>query len=171
MKTQKDTQSNGPSAERAATNALRPNNFDIIRLLAALQVVFFHSVGHFEIQTNWFIDSFRYLSGVPIFFFMSGLMVSASYERNSNTKQYAINRMFRIYPGLWVCFIVGVISVLVFGSGQFGRGSLSSVATWVFAQMSLFQSYNPSFLRDYGHGVLNGSLWTCLLYTSPSPRD
>ena len=91
---------------------------------------------------------------------MSGLMVSASYERNSNTKRYAINRLFRIYPGLWACFIVGVISVLVFGSGQFGRAGFASVASWGLAQLTLFQSYNPSFLRDYGHGVLNGSLWT-----------
>ncbi len=145
---------------RSSSNVLRPNNFDLIRLLAALQVVLFHSLHHLDVPTNGFIDLFRYLPGVPIFFFMSGLMVSASYERNSNTKQYAINRLFRIYPGLWVCFGVGVISVLVFGSGQFGRGSLASIASWIFAQLTLFQFYNPSFLRDYGNGVFNGSLWT-----------
>lgn len=143
-----------------STNALRPNNFDLIRLLAALQVVLFHCIYHFEVPTHWVIDPFRYLPGVPIFFFMSGLMVSASYERNSDTKRYAVNRLFRIYPGLWVCFLVGVISVLIFGSGQFGRASITSLVSWVFGQLTLFQFYNPSFLRDYGNGVLNGSLWT-----------
>ena len=152
---------NDGSAKQASKNVLRPNNFDLIRLLAALQVVLFHSIHHLGIQADyWFVDIFRYLPGVPIFFFMSGLMVSASYERNSDTKRYAVNRLFRIYPGLWVCFLVGVISVLIFGSGQFGRASHTSLASWVFAQLTLFQFYNPSFLRDYGNGVLNGSLWT-----------
>lgn len=155
-----NTSSKELCATRWSSNVLRPNNFDLIRLLAALQVVLLHSIHHLDVPTNWFVDLLRYLPGVPIFFFMSGLMVSASYERNSDTKRYAVNRLLRIYPGLWVCFVVGVISVLVFGSGQLGRASLTSLASWIFAQLTLFQFYNPSFLRDYGNGVLNGSLWT-----------
>ena len=160
VKKNADTDSKDRNLKSASTNLLRPNNFDLIRLLAALQVVLFHSIHHFDIESNAFVDLFRYLPGVPIFFFMSGLMVSASYERNSGKKRYAVNRLLRIYPGLWVCFLVGVVSVLIFGSGQFGRASLTSLGSWVFAQLTLFQFYNPPFLRDYGNGVLNGSLWT-----------
>jgi peptidoglycan/LPS O-acetylase OafA/YrhL len=31
---------------------------------------------------------------------------------------------------------------------------------WLIAQLSVVQFYNPDFLRGYGVGVLNGSLWT-----------
>lgn len=44
-----------------------------------------------------FIDLFP---GVPIFFFISGFLISKSFEENSVLKEYALNRILRIYPGL-----------------------------------------------------------------------
>jgi peptidoglycan/LPS O-acetylase OafA/YrhL len=37
---------------------------------------------------------------------------------------------------------------------------LSEFVIWLGAQLTLFQFYNPEFLRNYGVGVVNGSLWT-----------
>ena len=31
---------------------------------------------------------------------------------------------------------------------------------WIISQVTIFQFYNPFWLREYGVGVLNGSLWT-----------
>lgn len=145
---------------------MRPNNFDLIRLLAALQVVCLHGIHHLELDSffanNWFVTILRYFPGVPIFFFMSGFMVSASYERNSDIRTYAANRLLRIYPGLWCCFFISLISVAIFGDGAlfFAKENLVPFLAWCVAQISFFQFYNPDFLRPYGVGVLNGSLWT-----------
>jgi peptidoglycan/LPS O-acetylase OafA/YrhL len=35
-----------------------------------------------------------------------------------------------------------------------------AVAVWLLAQLTVGQSYNPAFLRGFGVGALNGSLWT-----------
>jgi peptidoglycan/LPS O-acetylase OafA/YrhL len=38
--------------------------------------------------------------------------------------------------------------------------TLRSFLAWLLAQVTIGQAYNPPFLRGYGVGVLNGSLWT-----------
>lgn len=135
------------------------NNFDIIRLLAALQVVVIHSCHHFEIQgVSAILKLLGMFPGVPIFFLISGYLISASYERSDSIGAYVRNRILRIYPGLWVCFAVSILSVALFGPKL--EFSWSSFSLWALAQLTFFQFYNPEFLRDYGVGALNGSLWT-----------
>jgi len=43
---------------------------------------------------------------------------------------------------------------------RFWPDSLPSFLAWFFAQLTFFQFYNPDFLRGFGVGVINGSLWT-----------
>ncbi len=139
---------------------IRYNNFDIIRLFAALQVVVFHTNEHLNVglsADNVFIFIIRSLPGVPIFFFISGFVVSLAYERSALLSQYSRNRLLRIYPALWMCLIVSVFTAIYFG--QISPGFLD-FAPWFLGQISFVQFYNPDFLRDYGVGVLNGSLWT-----------
>jgi peptidoglycan/LPS O-acetylase OafA/YrhL len=138
----------------------RTNNFDLIRLAAALQVALVHGSEHLKISAEvmkWAIQILYIFPGVPIFFVVSGFLISASLERSPNVTSYARNRFLRIYPGLWTCFLVSIATVLVFH-----RGSIppASFVPWAAAQLSFGQFYNPAFLRDYGVGVLNGSLWT-----------
>jgi len=145
------------------TSRLRPNNFDLIRLLAAMQVVISHGIRHLELgDMNWFglKTLLSCFPGVPIFFVISGFLVSASFERSKSTKAYFVNRALRIFPALWVCFGIGVLSVLVLKPDAIMNASKSELTSWVFAQLTMFQTFNPDFLRDYGAGVLNGSLWT-----------
>ncbi len=135
----------------------RKNNFDLIRLLAAVQVVYIHGVEHFGLNdfSNGFLGIFP---GVPIFFVLSGFLVSASLERSSSLTSYLIKRFLRIYPALWLCFAVSIVSVLLFYDDFVF--SAEPFLLWIIAQISVFQFYNPDFLRGYGIGVLNGSLWT-----------
>jgi len=81
-------------------NTFRVNNFDIIRLIAALLFAIHHTIGHLEIEkTSSIIFTISsYLPGVPIFFFVSGFLISKSYENNSLIIEYAQNRILRIYP-------------------------------------------------------------------------
>lgn len=140
----------------------KTNNFDLIRLFAALQVAVSHSMLHLGVAAHdcplcLIADLFP---GVPIFFFISGFLISRSFEKNSVVKEFALNRVLRIYPGLAVCFILSVMSVWL--SGHFrGTGvAASGLLAWVVAQLSIVQFYNPDFMRGYGVGVLNGSTWT-----------
>lgn len=145
-------------------NVFRVNNFDLIRLIAALQVAFHHSMVHLEIENNewyWFLtDISKLFPGVPIFFFVSGFLISKSYENNPAIRQYSQNRILRIYPALIICTVVSLLSV--FYTGYFANISTSiyRILVWIAGQISFIQFYNPDFMRGFGTGVLNGSLWT-----------
>lgn len=134
------------------------NNFDLIRLLAALQVAFVHGYEHFGIHHNqWLISVLSIFPGVPIFFVVSGFLISASLERTSSIQSYVKNRFLRIYPALWGCFLISVLTIFIFFKPQC---SATEFLKWVIAQVTIGQFYNPDFLRGYGVGVVNGSLWT-----------
>ncbi len=95
--------------------------------------------------------------GVPIFFIISGFLISASYERSTDLLSYCKNRFLRIYPGLWICLLFSLIAVTL-AYNPIVR--IQHLFFWLAAQLSFAQFYNPEFLRGYGVGVLNGSLWT-----------
>ena len=134
----------------------------MLRLLAAIQVVVVHAMDHLRPaglpapSWQWFLEAFP---GVPIFFAISGFLISLSYERSADLKTYTQNRALRILPGLWACFFVSVASVAIVAPQVLHVG-VQQLAPWVVAQLTLGQFYNPAWLRGYGVGVLNGSLWT-----------
>jgi peptidoglycan/LPS O-acetylase OafA/YrhL len=156
-----DTQS--PVREsRASRDPARPlmrvNNFDLIRLVAALQVLIEHALTHLHLTLLAPLGlALDFFPGVPIFFAVSGFLISMSWERAPSLRQYVRNRILRIYPGLWVCLLV---SVLIFVSAGVRPPSAPALLLWVIAQLTFVQFYNPPFLRAFGVGVLNGSLWT-----------
>lgn len=91
-------------------------------------------------------------------------MITASYIKTGGSPQglkiFFMKRGLRLYPALIVCFILSILTVYL--SGYFLKVAVpaSKLITWTLAQLSLFQFYNPDFMRNYGVGVLNGSLWT-----------
>jgi len=139
----------------------RINNFDLLRLIAALQVVFGHSIEltDLSLEGNYFFQFIHAIPGVPLFFFISGFLISKSYEVNPNIKNYAINRGLRIFPGLWFCFIISIMLVYLSGY-NFPNFSLREFSYWSIGQLSFIHFYHPEFMNDFGIGVLNGSLWT-----------
>lgn len=143
-------------------NDWRVNNFDLLRLLAALQVAVVHSIGFMK-PTGYFatlleagLDRFP---GVPIFFVISGVLISKSYERSDSLREYIRNRCLRIFPGLWVCLVVSVAVMLAIGVGSLGRITTPAWLLWWAEQMSIFQNFQAAFLQPLSTG-LNGSLWT-----------
>lgn len=145
-------------------NKFFKNNFDLIRLFAAFQVAFVHVFHLMEIETagivRFILHIFYLFPGVPIFFFISGFLISRSYENNSCLKDFFINRVLRLYPGLIVCVAFSIVLVMVSGYLQ-GKGVQWFELVLLFlAKTTFFQFYNPEFMRAYGDGVLNGSFWT-----------
>jgi len=133
----------------------RENNFDLIRLVAAFQVVIVHSAEHLSLDIP-FLGIISLFPGVPIFFVISGYLISASYERSMCISEYWKNRVLRIFPGLWFCLLISIVSVF----GFLSIDPSFDFWLWLVAQLTFVQFYNPDFLRGYGVGVLNGSLWT-----------
>lgn len=138
------------------------NNFDLIRLLAAVQVVVHHATIHLGVDLHaspWFGVTGLF-PGVPIFFFVSGFLISKSFERNSRLREYTPNRLLRIYPALIVCFVVALAGAAATGYFRSVDVPALALARWAAAQVTIGQFFNPEFMRGYGVGVLNGSLWT-----------
>lgn len=135
----------------------RANNFDLIRLLAATQVAVVHLIEHFRIEADTLLAVLRLFPGVPIFFVVSGFLVAGSLQRSASLAGFFRNRVLRVFPGLWVCFAVSLALAALFVELPW---QTSGFALWVAAQLTVVQFYNPDFLRGFGVGVLNGSLWT-----------
>ena len=132
------------------------NNFDLLRFLAATEVIFDHYFQHLNIPLTARQSETLYLfPGVPVFFLISGYLISASFERNARFNDYIRNRMLRIYPGLWCCLIV---TVIVFSAT--GVNFLNSQALIWFPCQLVGLIYTPGFLSTYGFGSYNGSLWS-----------
>lgn len=119
---------------------------DILRFLAALYVLIYHYV--IEFGSTWgllhSIAKFGYL-GVPLFFILSGFVISASADRRSPVR-FLVSRAARLYPA----YIFGVIftSVIIF--------SVSGETTSAYKIVS-----NLSFLNEYiGVSNVDGVYWT-----------
>ena len=140
----------------------RSNLFDIVRLYAALQVLVHHGTSHLGYSLPGLVGSLFSFPGVPIFFALSGFLVTVSWLNNSSSragwKSYAISRSLRIFPALWCAAILGWLICLLLGKASF---ALSPVGfAWLLGQGSFVTFFNPDQLRDFGVGVMNGSLWT-----------
>ena len=136
----------------------RINNFDLLRIFAATQVLIFHTANRFQVPVPGWADPLKLFPGVPIFYVISGYLVSASYERQTSVLTYFKNRFLRIYPGLWVNLGFTVVVLLCFGY----RFTHLSNYGWLLAQFLGF-FYTPDFLKTFGFGHYNGSLWTIIV--------
>ncbi len=145
-------------------NTFFVNNFDFVRLFAAFQVAFLHSFLNMEIEPSFHIKAlfkiFSMFPGVPIFFFISGFLICRSYENNSTVGKYFRNRVLRIYPALVTCVSVSFLLIWISGYLSTVQASPAGLSALFLAKTTVLQFYNPEFMRQYGDGVLNGSLWT-----------
>ena len=96
----------------------RSNNFDLIRLLTAMLVIFFHTQHWLKLPINPQLLYLLYMfNPIPIFFTISGFLVVKSYVDNKgNLKRYILNRTLRIYPALWVNLLIIMFLLFVTGA-------------------------------------------------------
>src|ERR1700760_1758470 len=111
-------------AERVIANSMRTlavagtarhrNNFTIIRLVAALSVLFAHAypiMGNVPEPTGVFFAPAGVDIGsiaVAVFFVTSGFLLAMSADKGSSIRAFVANRVLRIYPGLIVCNLIVV---------------------------------------------------------------
>ncbi|MFT3719908.1 acyltransferase family protein [Pseudorhodoferax sp.] len=136
------------------------NNFDLVRLFAATQVVLVHVVSWMpDLRHDGWLRVLSLFPGVPIFFFISGFLIGGSWRRNPNAPAYVASRVLRIFPALWVACLFNLVLLLLLFTGPL-LDNLGTVVGWMAMQLSFLQSWNPPFLRTYGMGVANPVLWT-----------
>jgi len=138
------------------------NNFDLIRLVAASEVAIRHTVHHIAPEREagplfWLLDM---VPGVPVFFFLSGYLISRSWERSPTPSNYFRNRALRLFPALWFCTAASLLMLFTSGYMETVDWQYSQVVAWTVCQSTVFQFWNPEVLRGFGCGVVNGSLWT-----------
>lgn len=138
------------------------NAFDILRYWAAISVM----LGHYAWKTQSFSESGQiamtviseisgFFPGVVVLFALSGYLVSASYERSKNRKEFFVKRILRMYPELWVCTLVNLIVIIVLAYKLLDKSILIWILTQVFGIAN-----TPSCLKDFATGSVNGALWT-----------
>jgi peptidoglycan/LPS O-acetylase OafA/YrhL len=144
------------------------NNFDFLRVLAALLVILSHSfplAGH---KAEIFVSitgfmTFGYL-GVIIFFVISGYLITKSWYGNPSTSQFFWNRFLRIVPGL-----VGVALFTIFLLGPFVTtlpvsDYFQNPATWNYLSIitifGVIYTLPGVFTTNAFPNAVNGSIWT-----------
>lgn len=140
------------------------NIFDIIRVLAIISVTVGHCMGHLQVDMQggvWRVFSFP---GIVVLFSLSGFLVTASYDRlmdqAGGKKEYIKKRFVRIFPGLWCSIFVSTICIYIFYDK---RPDLVQAVIYLVTQFFGCNFYTGSWLREYGVGAPNGSLWTIML--------
>ena len=112
-----------------------------------------------------------YFPGVPVFFFLSGFLITGSWMRHPKVGSFVTRRVRRIYPALWMALSLSTTALLILYSAPVLEHGIGFMA-WLVAQATILQSWNPDFLRAYGVGVINGALWTIpleLLFYAATP--
>ena len=133
------------------------NCLNLIRIVAAFQVLFGHMVEHLELPINdMFLKTSYFLRGVPIFFVISGFLMWFSIARSNSYEQYLKKRFWRILPELWVAVILEIIVIVIVYSGW----NLKDLLLFAFGQGTFLQFWTPESLKTYGVGTPNGALWT-----------
>ncbi|MFN7992025.1 MAG: acyltransferase [Bryobacteraceae bacterium] len=150
--------------------AERHNNFDIIRLIAAMLVIYGHSYALARPGSG--MDLFTRLIGwgfsgglaVDTFFVISGFLVTASIM-NGGLAYYFAARILRIYPALVVC-----IALLVFMLGPLLTTSphyWSSPDPWrYFAKVASaygMEWFLPGVFEQHRDKAVNGSIWSLVV--------
>lgn len=141
----------------------RENNFNIIRFVAAVMVVYGHMYHLIGSYPKPILGTAVSSIGVKIFFLISGYLILQSYLRDSNLVRYGIKRFFRIIPGLagvvlFSIFIVGPLFTSLPLRDYFMDPSLKTYARNIL----LFINYNlPGvFAENIYPNAVNGSLWS-----------
>lgn len=145
-----------------ATSKRRRDCLNTIRIITAICVLYRHTIAHLEIDIPQVVTNLMsYFPGVPIFFSLSGFLMWGSIGRSQTFVHYLKKRFWSIYPQLWVAVLFEIIVLLILYREPINWGQLGVFAV---TQSTIFQFWTPDFLRGYGCGCPNGSLWTiCVL--------
>lgn len=145
----------------------RSNNLNLIRLVAALAVIYGHAAA---ITGNGPPDFFlqyvgyKFIGGVAVdvFFVISGFLVTRSAMSEKGVRYYLASRTLRIYPALVTCIL---LTTLVLGPLLTGHdGYWHQPGTWRYlvnnATAFRTEYFLPGVFQELHDKGVNGSLWS-----------
>ena len=137
-----------------------PNNFDLIRLLAAIQVFIGHAYLVGFLKEDWLYHIIWFIPGVPVFFGMSGFLLVWSLHRRPDLPSYCKHRFLRLFPALWATMILTALILLAFHTLTFRELLSPSALMYLIGRCTIIYSFVPSIIKGFAQGNPNGSLWT-----------
>jgi peptidoglycan/LPS O-acetylase OafA/YrhL len=153
--------------------AARQNNFDALRLLAAISVIFSHSFliaqGTQEHEPLILLtgnQSILGLAGVFVFFAISGFLVTQSFEHTANPLHFLAKRALRIFPGLFMAtlvsaFVLGpLVTKLPLGTYLSRSDPYQYVIGNTLLDQTVHELPGACFVDNPVGLEVNGSLWT-----------
>ena len=151
----------------------RHNNFDLLRLVAAVSVIFSHafllsenSQDHDPLMILTGGQAILGIVGVFVFFTISGYLVTQSFDSTPSPLVFLAKRALRIFPGLIVCLLVCafVIGPLVTDLPLADYLARREPYLFVLHNAVLDVEYNrlPGVVFWHGNigGIVNGPLWS-----------
>jgi len=149
----------------------REDNFLLLRIIAAVAVIYGHS---FSIarpdgsQDIFLAHGWGVYSGeiaVDVFFVVSGFMVSGSYVGRGDLWHYAKARLLRIVPAYFVLLATCALVLGVAFSTLPPRDYFSDPSTFAYVLKNLRFSSDmawtlPGVFEDHRMNSINGALWT-----------
>jgi len=150
------------------------NNFDFLRIFAALTVIFSHSYALLGISSDPVMVLTGITSGaifaVGIFFVISGYLITKSWERGPHAFRYLKKRVLRIFPALIVVVFLTVFLLGPFVTTLRLNDYFSNPQTWSYLRTiflyplmwgGVSQFALPGVFANNPYPiVVNGSLWT-----------
>jgi peptidoglycan/LPS O-acetylase OafA/YrhL len=154
----------------------RRNNFDALRLVASVSVVFSHSflVAEGTQDHEWLIrltgnQSILGLVGVFVFFAVSGFLVTQSFEETGDPWRFLAKRALRIFPGLFVAtllsaFVLGpLVTTLPLGAYLSRAEPYQYAIGNTLLDQTVHELPGVAFVNNPIGLEINGSLWTLRL--------
>lgn len=135
----------------------RSDCLNLIRLIAAIGVLYGHTIQLLSLDIPGFVSKFLWLPGVALFFCLSGFLIWPSIGRSKTFVEYCRKRFWRIYPELWGAVLLNAVVILLLFREPI---EWAKFALFTVTQSTFFQFWTPGFLRGYGWGVPNAALWT-----------
>lgn len=151
----------------------RHNNFDAVRLLAALSVIFSHSFliaegtgANDPLNLLTGNQCMLGLAGVFVFFAISGFLVTQSFEQTHGPLRYLAKRCLRIFPAYLVvlvltAFVVGpLVTTLPLSDYLHRQEPYWYVIDNAFFSLKLHELPGVMFVDNPVGLEVNGSLWS-----------
>lgn len=105
----------------AVANDRRYTNLEILRIVAALLVIFFHLQQRFALELGlmtWLNDGLRTLGsiGVDLFFVVSGFVIALNVDRGDSAARFSVARIRRILPSYWLLTALAAVTMIAIPS-------------------------------------------------------
>jgi peptidoglycan/LPS O-acetylase OafA/YrhL len=151
----------------------RRNNFDLLRLLAAISVIFSHAFllgeGRQDIEPLMWLTGGQTILGVVgvfVFFVISGFLVTMSFDATNSAPRFLMKRALRIYPGFIVCLLLSALVLGPLVTSLPAADYFRQPDTWPYVALNLLMDADQNSLPGVrfsffpAGAVVDGPLWT-----------